>query len=228
MYFITGDTHRDFSRVEELCNRVGTTKDDTMIVLGDAGINYWSGNSDRNLKRRLSDLPIKFFLIRGNHEIRPSDIPTYKTVNFCGGWAYIEDEFPDLVFAMDGQIYNLCGKRALVVGGAYSIDKQYRLELGNNWFSNEQLSEVEMDAILSGYKGYIVDYILSHTAPDSEIPYYLLPQQFAGIPTDKSMELWMDKLKQSVSYKKWFCGHFHIEHVTNNFEFMYKNIAEFT
>lgn len=43
MIYITGDTHGDFRRVGELCYFTETTKDDILIVLGDAGINYYRG-----------------------------------------------------------------------------------------------------------------------------------------------------------------------------------------
>lgn len=227
MYFITGDTHRNFEHIEYFCKKFNTSKSDTMIVLGDAGLNYWQNNSDRNLKRKVSEMPIKFFFIRGNHEIRPQDIWSYELVKYCGSLAYVEKEFPDLAFAVDGQIYEIDGKKVLTIGGAYSIDKDYRLRVGHNWFSNEQLSADEMADISNKYNGESVDYILSHTAPDSDVPYYLLPQQFANIPTDKSMELWMDMLKENIEYKKWYCGHYHITYNAEKTRFMYNDIDEF-
>ena len=41
MIYITGDTHRDFGRIFDFCEENGTTKDDVLIILGDAGINYF-------------------------------------------------------------------------------------------------------------------------------------------------------------------------------------------
>lgn len=77
MIYITGDTHRDFSRIKSFCAEHGTTKDDVMIVLGDAGINFYGGWRDENVKDYLDKLPITFFFIHGNHEMRPETIPTY-------------------------------------------------------------------------------------------------------------------------------------------------------
>lgn len=39
-----------------------------MIILGDAGINYWLDMSDKELKGQLSGLDITFFCVHGNHE----------------------------------------------------------------------------------------------------------------------------------------------------------------
>ena len=47
MIFITGDTHRDFSRFESFCRKNKTTKNDLMIVLGDASLNFYGEKSDR-------------------------------------------------------------------------------------------------------------------------------------------------------------------------------------
>ena len=83
--FITGDTHRDFSRIYNFCERQGTTKDDIMIILGDAGINYYLLGMDDNLKAELDLMPITLFCIHGNHEERPFNIPTYEEREWhCG------------------------------------------------------------------------------------------------------------------------------------------------
>ena len=53
MFYITGDTHRDFGNVAVFCKRMKTTKEDVMIVLGDAGINFHGGFLDRLKKQEL-------------------------------------------------------------------------------------------------------------------------------------------------------------------------------
>ena len=44
MIYITGDKHGNFSEVYAFCCKNKTTRDDLMIVLGDAGINYYANN----------------------------------------------------------------------------------------------------------------------------------------------------------------------------------------
>lgn len=39
--FITGDTHGNFQRIIDFCEREETSKEDLMVILGDAGINYY-------------------------------------------------------------------------------------------------------------------------------------------------------------------------------------------
>ena len=51
--YITGDTHRDFSRIYNFCEREETTRDDIMIILGDSGINYYLMGMDNILKSEL-------------------------------------------------------------------------------------------------------------------------------------------------------------------------------
>jgi len=41
VFYITGDTHRDFHRIEDFCAHINPVPEDVMIILGDAGINYY-------------------------------------------------------------------------------------------------------------------------------------------------------------------------------------------
>ncbi|MDR1771577.1 MAG: metallophosphoesterase [Hungatella sp.] len=43
MIYITGDTHGQFKRVEAFCERFQTKREDILIILGDAGINFSGG-----------------------------------------------------------------------------------------------------------------------------------------------------------------------------------------
>ena len=82
MIYITGDKHGDFSEVYAFCCKNKTTRDDLMIVLGDAGINYYANEQDIYLKNSLLQYPMTFFCIHGNHEERPENIEGYKTKIF--------------------------------------------------------------------------------------------------------------------------------------------------
>lgn len=61
-----------------------------MMILGDAGINYFNDSRDYKLKKELSEYNIMFFCVLCNHEERPQKIKTYKTKEFHNGIVYYE------------------------------------------------------------------------------------------------------------------------------------------
>lgn len=125
-FYITGDTHGDFGRIEQFCLENDTTSDDVLIILGDAGINYYLDSSDRNLKEELSQLEITLFCVHGNHEARPWETGDYDEKEWNGGIVYVEEQYPNILFAKDGEVYDFNEKSVIVIGGAYSVDKYYR------------------------------------------------------------------------------------------------------
>lgn len=54
MFYLTGDTHGSFERINEFCHRFKTTKEDVMIILGDAGINYYEEKASSMHQKEIS------------------------------------------------------------------------------------------------------------------------------------------------------------------------------
>lgn len=223
MIYITGDTHRDFSRFYKL----EKDTDNMLIVLGDVGINYYLNEEDKIYKEYLKKLKLKLFCVRGNHEERPENISTYKEVEMFGGKVFIEEEYPNLIFAKDGETYYIDGKKILVIGGAYSVDKQYRLLHGYKWFKDEQLTKEEMDTILDEVKGKQFDIVLTHTCPYKYEPREVFMQGLDQSKVDKSMKHFLDKVEENINYDKWYCGHYHTEKQVDKLEFMFGRIKIF-
>lgn len=226
---ITGDTHREFDRVYSFCSRYPTTKEDIMIILGDAGINYYGGDRDKYFKKDLSGLPITFFCIHGNHEMRPATVHGYKTKEWHGGLVYVEDDFPNLIFAKDGEIYDIAGKKVMVIGGAYSVDKDYRLKHGHNWFADEQPSDeikeyVEAQLDRCGWK---IDVVLSHTTPYQYRPTDKFMSSIDQYKVDNSTEQWLRSIEERLTYDKWYAGHYHCDRKMDNMQIMYENVESF-
>lgn len=212
-WFVTGDTHRDFSRFDGIDLPEGSN----VIILGDAGINYRLNAEDASFKKSLAKkYPYTFYCVRGNHEERPENIEGMETV-YCAevnGYVYEEPEYPNIKYFIDGGVYTIDNHSALVIGGAYSVDKDYRLARHPNggwsgWFKDEQLTAQEQDAILEAVRGRHFDFILTHTCPVSLEPTDLFLGFVNQQTIDKSMELWLEKVKESVDYKVWLFGHFH-------------------
>ena len=127
MIYFTGDTHGDTLKIIRFAERMHLRKEDTIIILGDAGYNYYESERDRIAKQRLSRLKPTILCIHGNHEIRPANIPTYQIKAWNGGIVWYEEEYPNLLFAKDGEIYTMNGLNYMAIGGAYSVDKFYRV-----------------------------------------------------------------------------------------------------
>lgn len=110
-------------------------KDHILIVLRDVGINYYL-DQDKSLKEKLNDLNIQLFCIQVNREERSENISTNKEIEMFRGKVFIEEEYPNLIFAKNGEIYYIDNKKVWVIGGTFSVDKNYRLTYGLNWFSD--------------------------------------------------------------------------------------------
>jgi len=230
MFFLTGDTHGDFARVFRFVKQnPQLTQEDVMIVLGDAGINYFNDYRDTLKKEPLPKLPLTIFGVHGNHEIRPESLSTYKEISWRGGTVYQEPQYPNILFAKDGELYDLDGKRVFIIGGAYSVDKYFRLARGIPWFEDEQPStkvKVQVQRALDEIN-WQVDIVLSHTCPYRYRPTEGFLQELDQSTVDTSTEEWLEQIEARLRYDRWYCGHFHTDKVIDKLRLFFHDIAEF-
>lgn len=229
MIYITGDTHGKFEHVEDFCYKNKTSRNDTLIILGDACINYFEDYRDDIVKQELSKLPITLFCVHGNHESRPYHIDTYKVLKKYGGLAYVESEFPNLIFAIDGEIYDFNNKKCIVCGGAYSVDKKFRIASGRPWFSDEQPNDIIKKKISNklSRRKWTIDTVLSHTCPLKYEPIEMFLAWVDQSTVDKSTEIFLDTIEDKLTYNAWWCGHYHLYKKIDNLTFLFNDIVEF-
>lgn len=226
MIYYTGDTHGRFLKIENAVRKGLIEQGDTVVILGDAGFNYYGNSKEKRIKQQINELDITVFCIHGNHEMRPFTIPTYTTKEWNGGIVYFEEKYPNILFAKDGEIYDLDGRKSIAIGGAYSVDKFYRLERGYLWFSDEQPSaeikqQVENALDETDWK---IDQVLSHTCPSKYIPTEAFLSCVDQSTVDNSTEEWLDTLEESITYNRWLCGHWHIDKSIDKIRFVMDDI----
>jgi 3-oxoacid CoA-transferase subunit A len=214
-YLITGDIH---GNVNVLINRLSdyNPEETAIILLGDVGLNYGREHvftNDRRLKEYLQDSGFIFYCLRGNHEERPQNVPGMEIVydGEVNNEVYLEYDFPNIRYLMDGKIYMFNDFSCLALGGAYSVDKYWRLANGRKWFPEEQLTEKEQQEILANVRGLRFDFILSHTCPYSWRPTDLFLDCVDQTTVDNTMELWMEVMKNKWKFDYWLFGHYHAD-----------------
>lgn len=221
MVFYTGDIHGSKVEVTRFCNRMRLTASDIIVILGDVGANYFGTDRDLELKRAFRRLEPTIFCLHGNHEMRPATIPSYKMAEWNGGKVWYEEEYPNLLFAKDGDIFTMDGLRHLVIGGAYSVDKYYRLSRGAGWWADEQPSAEIKAYIERQIATQQIDIVLSHTCPYKYEPTEVFLPMIDQRSVDDSTERWLDKIEENVDYKAWMCGHWHTNKRIDKMHFLF-------
>jgi len=240
-WYLTGDCHRDYLRFQNL-EEYRTGAPIGIICLGDFGINYFLNKTDTKMKEWLHEKypNFIFYLLRGNHEARPEDIPNVEVLedNIIKEFVQIEPRFPNIRYLIDGSTYYFGDYKCLCIGGAYSVDKWYRLmrrectEENNNpkitgWFPNEQLTEKERDEITDIIKWANVDFVFTHTCPLSMMPTDLFLNMVDQSTVDNTMEYWLEQIKNSFKWKIWCFGHYHADRLERPYiEQYYKDIED--
>lgn len=223
MIYLTGDIHGDISRIMTFIEEQQLGKDDMIILLGDVGLNFWGNNhSEKKKKAILNDTGVTFLCVHGNHEMRPYTIKSYGEKIWKGGMVYEEFAFPNIKFLKDGEVYELEGAKFIAIGGAYSVDKYYRIANRIPWFPDEQPSEevkLQVEEKLDDL-GWKVDFVLSHTCPEKYVPTEAFMPGLPQESVDHSTELWLDSIEDRLTYTCWYCGHWHINKHIDKLHFL--------
>ena len=213
--YILGDIHGNITPIDNFMknNDIPHINEDILILLGDVGANYYLNKRDKKFKEKLCKYNLTYFCIRGNHEERPSILAEQNPNDWhydelFGNSTIVENEFPQIHYALDiPAIYNLpLDNRevpALVIPGAYSVDKNYRLERGWQWFEHEQLTPEEME---EGRKLFNKPFeiVLTHTCPLSLQPIDLFLNMVDPSTIDRSTEVYLEELVQSLNNNRRF------------------------
>lgn len=212
MVYIIGDTHipNDFRKLE----KINDPRIQYVIVTGDFGL-IWEreGNElETYYKDILNKKSFTTLFVRGNHENHSRLQKLPKVDMFGARVAKISDKIFQL---LDGRIYTIEGNTFFTLGGAESTDKIYRVPYVT-WWPEEIPSHLVYKQSLNILESHNnkVDYIISHTAPTTIIKEILQenPLRF----NDYTAEM-LEEIKNRVSFKKWFFGHFHEDLEIDNF-----------
>lgn len=215
-FLLTGDCHANFSRFKNLPKEDQNNENLGVVILGDLGLNFTLGSGDSQLKNFL-DKRYKFTIygVRGNHEARPQDVPGMELVydENVQGEVYLQKKWPKLRYFKDWGIYQFGDYKVAIIGGAYSVDKYYRLANGLRWFENEQLSTEEMIECTRDFTNQKIDLVLTHTCPVAWEPSDLFLPSVNQSTVDKSMELFLEELAQVFEWNVWCFGHYHSDRI---------------
>ena len=225
-----GDTHGNFHWMSQQLSNYEPEKT-AIIILGDSGINFYLNKTDARQKKEIEQKGYYLYLVRGNHECRPQHLPEMHRMHDenVNGPVYYEPDYPHIRYFKDYGIYDINGYRCLVIGGAYSVDKWWRLaragitDPGMNipkktgWFADECLSEIEMadcEKMIDNSQDYVFDFVLTHTCPKKFQPTDLFLGAIDQSKVDDSMEVWMDKIYSKIVINfAWIFGHYHRDRI---------------
>ena len=242
MIYITGDCHRDYDKfnVDIFPEQKEMTKEDFVIICGDFG-GIWdkdaSGEWETYLLEELDSKPFTTLFVDGNHE-NYDRLYSYSVEEWNGG--KVHKIRPSVIHLMRGQVFTIAGKKIFTFGGAKSHDisggileyddpdfhkkrmvleenfKPYRVK-HYSWWEQELPSEEEMMEGIANLNanGNKVDFIVSHCCAAST-------QALIGRGMYKRDYLneYLEKIRQSVEFKKWFFGHYHDNRNVNTQEIL--------
>lgn len=220
-FIITGDTHGmlDIGKVVSFFSDHESeyTKEDYLIICGDVGVCGFSAFRETEVRNVLRNLPVTTLFIDGNHE-NFEELNSYSVDVWNGGKVHFIES--GIIHLMRGQVFNIDGVSFFTFGGAYSIDKMYRIE-GESWFPEEIPSYAEYEEGWSNLEraGFRVDYILTHTGPREVVAY-----MGYGELSDDEVELrqYLQRVADNTDFTAWYFGHFHDDtDVENRFYCLY-------
>jgi len=182
------------------------TKEDYVIQTGDFGFIWNNVQSDEEKYwiDWINNRNYTFLFIDGNHDNFPV-IWSYPEIEKFGG---IVNQISDSIFYLQrGQVYTIGDKVFWVMGGAQSIDKNFRKE-GISWWKEEIPNFMEMKKGMESLEkvGWNVDYAITHDAPKN-IRKFLFSHHYDD-PED-SLIKYLDEIFSKLNFKHHYFGHHH-------------------
>lgn len=227
MIFTCGDTHGeiDFHKLDFIGFPEGKklTKEDYVIIAGDWGAVWGNDERDLWLQKWYEEKPWTTLVIDGNHENFDTLLSFPEVEMFGDKVGKINDSIYHL---KRGKVYLIDGLKIFTFGGGYSLDKEWRKE-GTSWWSQEMPSQADYNRGIDNLDehDWEVDYVITHSCPKTVFESFCNEFDMAHkIEGEDTIREYLDLISKRLIFKKWFFGHFHIDHVIyDKFYAMYNN-----
>lgn len=229
--YLLGDIHGYWSILLQHLNHVNE-KENCYIQVGDFGIGFDEVENEVERLNRLNDRLVEYdshlYIIRGNH-----DNPLW----------FKDDEYVDIksgltniFFLPDYSVLNINDENILFIGGAVSIDRNYRRVKRMGWWP-EEVVQFDFEKA-SQFRN--IDRVICHTAPSfcKPLTFNQLVYDFAKQDSLllKDLKEEREKMTQLVTeimknnkIKSYVYGHFHNTYrfFHNDCEFICLNVNQF-
>jgi hypothetical protein len=199
--YVAGDWHGNFSWASSCLREAEKNDIDLILQVGDFG--YWEHTKDgKFFLDRLSEnavwRAVNIVWLDGNHENHTMLREKYADAEKSdeGFWRIREN----IWYSPRANVWDWHGKRLMTLGGAFSIDRQWRV-FEKSWWPGEVITpEQEALAISQGK----IDYFFTHDSPPN-IPMELFKNDYDSQANRAAVSRVADACRPSV----WFHGHYH-------------------
>lgn len=184
MILLLGDIHGNVHVLKAAIRKAVQEGATAVIQVGDFGLMQGKG-IDASFYNATKDSPIPVYFIEGNHDD-------------CTRWIAYEEvsrvwHDANLWYVPRGTVTEIDGRTIAFMGGAASIDKQYRLNNNMHWDENELLTEGQINKLLISDRK--VDMFITHCPPDSVVEEHFNPvnKLYFGVGLD-----WIDPTQKQI------------------------------
>lgn len=202
-FAVAGDWHGDLSIARAVVRTLKSEEVHLLLHLGDLAVRWpgpKKGRFDKRLGQLLDDADIEFLFIDGNHdnhkELRELGLLSDGTRRLSDRMSYVPR----------GTVIERNGVRIGALGGAYSVDRQWRTEGKDLWADLEEPKPAEAERLIASAP---VDVLLTHDAPAGfrGLEGLALPPEIASA-ADRTREL-LQRTVEALQPPLLFSGHWH-------------------
>lgn len=228
MLYFCGDTHGFLDtaklNMKSFPDGKALTKNDYVIICGDFGGVWDGGEEDKFIQNWFNKKPWTTLFIDGNHE-NFDLLETYPITEWNGG--KVQKISDSIIHLMRGQVYTIDGVTIFTMGGATSVDRgphvfKYNEHIHKIWWPQEDISFSDMEEAHKNLEkvDFKVDIVVTHDVPTET-------RLRMGYHSNDANAQLLQQLKDQLTYKVWFAGHWHRYEQYGNIQILYNQVVKY-
>jgi predicted phosphodiesterase len=206
MILLLGDIHGDYRTLQRAIDKANEVGAAALIQVGDFGLFRSFGmNNEEKFKNVVHTSKCPVYFIDGNHD----DATRWTT------YTEVSQVYPELplYYVPRGTVMEIDNRTIAFMGGAASIDKNYRLQEGWHWDEKENISPYEVLRMMDNAKDKHIDMFITHCPPTSVINEHFDPRaklQFGvGLDWHDHNQDIIENIWHAIGTPNVYSGHMH-------------------